>query len=331
MNVWSTSSIRIQHSSSYHQREFQCPIHSRESGTSIRAIRTDRSRQAEPGWISKSERDRAMWWLSEVFSLVFNTLAFTSALIFLSVVVRCRVCQTLSILLVANSCYAGLVATGAGTAQALSMLCNRCYHSHSCVVQAYFFMIGCGAVFHSLCLQAFHRLVSNVCHTGTRHHRYSQSTQFCSLLLLLQWLFSTSSLLPAYKHIVFIPGSCLCQISFAEFASFLIVCLCIYIIPLSIIIVVVYLILWRYRSKRMSAAASHGVARRKNMRRERLMIKRIVCPLAILFVVGFPYVVFFVQAQVIQTAPRPITVLGSNDLNSTNGDGLSEVTMVFEE
>ena len=237
-----------------------------------------------------------MWWLSEVFSLVFSTLAFTSALIFLSVVVRCRACQTLSILLVANSCCAGLVATGAGTAQALSMLCNRCYHSHACVVQAYFSMIGCGAVFHSLCLQAFHRLVSNVCHTGTRHHRYSQSTQFCSLLVLLQWLFFTSSLLPAYKHIVFIPGSCLCQISFAELASFLIVCLCIYIIPLSIIIVV-YLILWRYHSKRMSAAASHGVARRKNMRRERLMIKRIVCPLAILFVVGLPYVIFFVQAQ----------------------------------
>jgi len=233
-----------------------------------------------------------MWWLSDGFMLFFNILAFASALLFLFIVARHRTCRHLSVILVANTCCAGLIATSAGISQAISMLFGSCDYSEQCVLAAYFYMSGCGAIFHSLCLQALHRLFSNVLKTGVGNHGILWSRWFYTILIIVQWLISITYVLPVYRNIAFIPGSCLYQMSLTHIPSFFDGLFGIYAIPLFLIIIV-YLIIWRFHMTHMRATARQSIAQRHRMHREVVMFKRIIIPLGILFIAGCPYLIFF--------------------------------------
>jgi hypothetical protein len=154
---------------------------------------------------------KKMWWLSDGLMFVLNLLALVAALLFLFIVARYRTYRVLSVILVANTCCAGLVATDARVSQAISMLFGFCYYSEQCVLTAHFYMVGCSGIYHSLCLQALHRVFSNVKAGDIDNHQYLQSSLLYIILIILQWLISISYLLPVYSQITFIPGSCLCQ------------------------------------------------------------------------------------------------------------------------
>jgi hypothetical protein len=77
----------------------------------------------------------------------------------------------------------------------------------------------------------------------------------------------------------------------------------IYLIPLPIIIII-YSIILRHHVKTMRTTARQSLAVGQQMRRELAMLKRITIPVLILFILGFPYIVFFIQAQFV-TVPYP--------------------------
>jgi hypothetical protein len=54
----------------------------------------------------------------------------------------------------------------------------------------------------------------------------------------------------------------------------------------------------------MRTTARQSLAVGQQMRRELAMLKRITIPVLILFILGFPYIVFFIQAQFV-TVPYP--------------------------
>ncbi len=247
-----------------------------------------------------------MWsWtvLNDVLLLLFSLVGFFSAIVFLVIVARYSSCRTLPILLVGNACCAGLLATGSTIIQAINMLLNRCYPSQECIIHAYLLYVSCGALLHASCLQASHRLWSNVFTVGVTQHRYLRSNSFFAICIAIQWIFSFSFPLLAYKHIIIIPSSCICQISLVDIYGFMIIASGIYLIPLPIIIII-YSIILRHHVKTMRTTARQSLAVGQQMRRELAMLKRITIPVLILFILGFPYIVFFIQAQFV-TVPYP--------------------------
>jgi hypothetical protein len=103
------------------------------------------------------------------------------------------------------------------------MLLNRCYPSQECIIHAYLLYVSCGALLHASCLQASHRLWSNVFTVGVTQHRYLRSNSFFAICIAIQWIFSFSFPLLAYKHIIIIPSSCICQISLVDIYGFMII------------------------------------------------------------------------------------------------------------
>jgi hypothetical protein len=98
-------------------------------------------------------------------------------------------------------------------------------------------------------------------------------------------------------------NSCLCQTPFKDVFGFMIIATSIYLIPLPLIIFI-YGILLRSHIKNSRSAARQSIAEHQRMRRELSILKRIAIPVIILFILGFPYLVFFLHAQFV-TSPVP--------------------------
>jgi hypothetical protein len=70
----------------------------------------------------------------------FLWLALSMLSFFLAIVAKYHSYRSLTIILVGNACYAGLLATGSTIIQASNMLFNRCYMSQQSIIHAYLWL-----------------------------------------------------------------------------------------------------------------------------------------------------------------------------------------------
>lgn len=90
-----------------------------------------------------------------------------------------------------------------------------------CVLRGYLLYTGTGLLYHTLCVQALHRLFVIVLRT----RRYLQSKKVLGLIILAQWVISASFVLPIVLdgRIRYNPISRICLVSLGGPAQLLVI------------------------------------------------------------------------------------------------------------
>ena len=148
--------------------------------------------------------------LSSILMIVCSIFGIICALIFIIIVVTHRQCHTFTILLVLNSSVAGLIANVTCLSQAIYQLLDLGNDS-LCAIRGLFLQITTGLFYHTLCVQALHRLFVTVYST----RRYLQTVRFNISMVVIQWIFSAAFGLPIFifNRIKYQAGSCICQVN----------------------------------------------------------------------------------------------------------------------
>jgi hypothetical protein len=152
--------------------------------------------------------------LSSILMIVCSIFGIICALIFIIIVTIQRQYHALTILLVLNSTIAGLIANVVCISQAVYQLLDF-GNDRLCAVRGLLLQTGTGALYHTLCVQALHRLFVTVYST-----RRSLQTTRCSIyMIIVQWIFSATFGLPMLltKRITYQPGSRICQVQIRDF------------------------------------------------------------------------------------------------------------------
>ncbi|CAF0953016.1 unnamed protein product [Adineta ricciae] len=221
--------------------------------------------------------------ICSIFGILF-------AFIFILIVLIYRQCQTLTIFLVLNSTLAGLLANVACISQAIYQLLDV-GNDRLCAVRGLLLQAGTGVLYHTLCVQAFYRLFVTVYST----RRYLQTKQFIGLIVLIQWIFSATFGLPILfiGRITYQAGSRICQVSLEDI-SFIYFSLVIFFLPL-IIIIIIYVQIVQYMKRTPFSTGNRLNTLVNDVRRqsELRLIRRILTLVIILFLLGFPYSLFY--------------------------------------
>lgn len=147
--------------------------------------------------------------LSSVLMILCSVFGIIFALVFIIIIATHHECQTLNNLLVLNSTIAGFIAN-------ITCMCQSIYqiidvgNDVLCVVRGFILQSGTGLLYHTLCVQAFHRLLVTVYST-----RRSLQTKNCYIFIVVfQWLISCTFALPFLLTggIKYQPGSRICQV-----------------------------------------------------------------------------------------------------------------------
>jgi hypothetical protein len=147
--------------------------------------------------------------LSSLLMIICSVFGIVCALVFIIIVSIHRECQTLNIFLVLNSIIAGLIAN-------VTCMCQSIYQMIDvgndvlCSVRGFILQAGTGLLYHTLCVQAFHRLMVTVYST----RRSLQTRNFYIFVVVLQWLISCTFGLPFLLTggIKYQAGSRICQV-----------------------------------------------------------------------------------------------------------------------
>ncbi len=142
--------------------------------------------------------------------IAYSIFGIICALIFIIVITVHRQCHTLMTFLVLNSTVAGLIANITCLSQAVYQLIDL-GNDPLCTVRGLLLHTSAGIVYHTLCLQALHRLFVTIYST----RRYLQGRCFNISILVIQWIFSISFALPIFftNRIIYQPGSRICQVN----------------------------------------------------------------------------------------------------------------------
>jgi hypothetical protein len=146
---------------------------------------------------------------SSLLMILCSAFGTVCALIFILIVAIHRQCQTLNILLVLNSILDGLIANVTCMCQSIYQLIDV-GNDVLCSFRGFILQSGTGLLYHSLCLQAFHRLIVTVYST----RRSLQTKRFNIVMVALQWLISCTFGLPFFLPggIKYDAGSRICQV-----------------------------------------------------------------------------------------------------------------------
>ncbi|CAF3293771.1 unnamed protein product [Rotaria sp. Silwood2] len=235
---------------------------------------------------------------SSVFMLLCSILGVVCAFIFIGIVICSRQCRTITILLVLNSTAANLIINFACGSQAFYQLASD-GNDRLCELRGFFIHLGTSLLYHTLCVQALHRLFVTV----LARQRYLQSTRVIIFLVILQWLMSLGLCLPMLLtgHIVYHPKSRICQVAMSDLFVLLGLAVFVYLCPL-IWIGIVYIQIVRYAKYNISITIRRCLVQKQQ--REVRLIRRILTLFGILLIMGFPYFVFFLMVQFTQS-PAP--------------------------
>lgn len=140
----------------------------------------------------------------------FNLIGIICSLVFIVTVIINRQCHTRTILLVCNSVVAGLISNTIAGIQGIYQLFGDTNDS-LCILRGHLFYTATGLLYHTLCIQALHRLVVTVLST----RRYLQSKGVIIIAVILQWAISSSFTLPIIlnNRILYDVGSHMCLVS----------------------------------------------------------------------------------------------------------------------
>jgi hypothetical protein len=231
--------------------------------------------------------------ISTITSLV---LAILLAIIFLIIVIFNKTCQTMSIMLISNSCMAEIVYGCNMLGIAVSTFENdrkqRVFQDALCTFRDYFGYVGTALLLYSFTLQAIYRYIIIVYPTRISW----QSVRVQCMLICFFWIFSITSLLPWLITGVstYNVENQACILPFRLSVPIIYNVLLVYIIPVFIIILI-YFKLVRY-VRQISNRATSSAQTMFQARRELAMVQRLVTIISFLLTLGLPYTIFVIMS-----------------------------------
>ncbi|CAF1299714.1 unnamed protein product [Adineta steineri] len=228
--------------------------------------------------------------LSSILMVICSIFGIICAFLFIIIVLTHRQCHTLTILLVFNSTIAGLIANTTCISQAIYQLLDVANDS-LCTVRGLFLQAGTGVLYHTLCVQALYRLFVTVYSA----RRSLQTTRFIILVVVIQWIFSISFGLPILftGHITYQQGSRICQVSLEDTIGFIYFASIIFFIPLIMIVYIYFRIVKYMKDNPFSTTNRSTINGQQRHQSELRLIRRILTLVIILFILGFPYFLFY--------------------------------------
>ncbi|CAF1271175.1 unnamed protein product [Rotaria sp. Silwood1] len=228
-----------------------------------------------------------------VSTMIATLLAFT----FLAIIIMSRTCRTVPLMLVGNSCLAAIIFECTMLSMALFTLQNdikqNVFQDLLCIFRGYMGYVTCFLQNYSYALQAIYRYISVVYPARVSW----QSARFQASLIGIKWIFSIVYPLPLLLtgEIIYNVDNQICQVQLRLSPIMIYTTLCIYMIPITIIMLV-YFKLFRYvheMSKHVTPTNTLFHARR-----ELEMVRRIVFLVIILIILGLPYMIFILMSFV---------------------------------
>jgi hypothetical protein len=243
-----------------------------------------------------NKTDIESWYIPmDILRLVCIMITITIALMFLVIIALNKTCQTIPMMLVANTCVAQLVCVCTALGLVVFTLKNDMkqieYQDSFCVFRAY---INYGMTViqnHSYNLQAVYRYMT-VIHPS----RFVwQSRRFQVCLIIITWLFGLLAFLTFLftGDIKYNVENQICQAPLRLSFIIIYIAFIVYIIP-NLILNVVYLKLVRYVRQMSQRVTSVNILSRAE--RELKMVRNIVTISTILVILGFPYAIFILMS-----------------------------------
>ena len=147
--------------------------------------------------------------LSSILMIICSIFGILCAVLFILIICFNRQCHRLTVLFVLNSTLAGLIANVTCICQAIYQLID---HSDDrlCPFRGFLLQTSTGMLYHTLCVQAFHRLFVTVYST----RRSLQTQQMTVIMVILQWIISSGFALPLLftNRFIYQSGSRICQV-----------------------------------------------------------------------------------------------------------------------
>lgn len=141
--------------------------------------------------------------------IVSSIFGIICAFIFILIVITNNQCHTIMVYLVLNSTIAGLIANITCFTQGIYQLLDL-GHDYLCTIRGLLLQVTTGILYHTLCIQALHRLFVTV--YSNRGYLQTKRSNIC--MITIQWMFSILFGLPIYftNRIQYQPGSRICQV-----------------------------------------------------------------------------------------------------------------------
>ncbi len=146
---------------------------------------------------------------SSTLMLMSSIFGVGCATVFIIIVIIYQQCHTTTILLVLNSVLAGLISNSVCGSQAIYQLIGNS-NDALCILRGYLLYSSTGLLYHTLCVQSFHRFFVTV----LTARRYLQSKQVILTVVVVQWIISSCFVLPIVLggRIKYNPGSRICLV-----------------------------------------------------------------------------------------------------------------------
>ena len=147
--------------------------------------------------------------ITSILMIVSSIIGLICACIFILIVIKNQQCHTLTIYLVLNSTIAGLIANLTCFTQGIYQLLDL-GHDYLCTIRGLLLQVTTGMLYHTLCVQALHRLFVTV----YANRRCLQTKRSNIWLIVGQWTFSILFGLPICltDRIQYQSGSRICQV-----------------------------------------------------------------------------------------------------------------------
>ena len=234
--------------------------------------------------------------ICDIILLIEGLLGLLWSLLFLIILLRYRSCRKSPLaFLVGNASLAGLLFHSVIVGQAIHMLIGR--PELHCVLRGHLMHSFAGAVYHSICLQALHRLFVTV----FSHRLLLQNPKILITMAIVQWTFSLTFCLPKLNPYPMISDMCLGP--FHRRYVFIHLSVAVYLLP-TILLIIIYSMILRYIKKNTSAYILQSLDTKHRLRREVSILRRIIIPVFIILLTGLPLASFFIQGQFSLNTPE---------------------------
>ncbi|CAF4011683.1 unnamed protein product [Rotaria sp. Silwood1] len=227
----------------------------------------------------------------DIVTIVSIALTIGLAILILLIILIDKTCHTVPMMLIANSCLAELICASDSLGMTIFTLHNDLqqipYPDSMCIFRGYLSYASCAVMNYSFLLQAIYRYVVVV----YPNYLIFQSTRFQLFFICVTWTlgFVYPIGFMSNGNITYDVDNQICQISLGLSFPMIFVALCIYTIPISLIMFV-YFKLVRYVKTISNLVTPANTLIRA--RRELNMFRRIVIFVTILVVLGIPYITF---------------------------------------
>lgn len=129
--------------------------------------------------------------LSSILMIIWSSFGILCALVFILITCIDQRCHRLTVLLVLNSTLAGIIANATCLAQAIYQLLDRA-DDVLCAFRGFLLQSSTAMLYHTLCVQALHRIFVTVYST----RRSLQHNRISVMMVIIQWIISGTFLLP---------------------------------------------------------------------------------------------------------------------------------------